>query len=88
MKLKTLMKNYDGTLIIFHGDYKKDSRLNLIAQIECIKSDRNYYFVDKFETIDEGSSVAENAEKVSNCINLNINKMYINTGGKLVVYVK
>lgn len=85
MKLKTLMKNYDGLLIIFYGDYTNDPHIELVATIGCNESDRDYYFEDEFETIDESSVVAE---KVSNCINLNINKMYINTGGKLVVYVK
>lgn len=85
MKLKTLMKSYNGSLVIFRVDYANNHHLELIARIGCVKSDTEYYFEDKFETVDE-SMIAH--EKVSNSMNLNIDKMYVNVDGKLVVYVK
>ena len=85
MKLKTLMKNYDGSLIIFQGDYEKDNHHELIARIGCVESDTTYFLEDEFENIDERIATAN---KVLDCVNLNINKMYVNINGKLVAFVK
>ena len=85
MKLKTLMKNYDGSLIIFQGDYEKDEHHELIAIVGCVESDTTYFLEDTFDSLDERLKVAN---KVLDCQNLNINKMYVNLDGKLVVYVK
>lgn len=85
MKLKTLMKNYDGSLVIFHGDYVKDTHHDLIARIGCIESDKTFFLEDEFETIEEQQATSD---KVLDSVDLNINKMYINTTDKLVVFVK
>ena len=85
MKLKTLMKNFDGSLVIFSGDYEKDEHHTLIARVTCTESDTTYFLDDNFDTLGER---LETANKVLDSMNLSINKMYVNQDHKLVVFVK
>lgn len=85
MKLKTLMKTFDGSLVIFAGDYEKDEHYTLIARVTCMESDTTYFLEDDFDTLGER---LDTANKVLDSMNLSINKMYVNQNNKLVVYVK
>lgn len=94
MKLKDLMNNYNGPLLIFIGDYFignyftgiiKDVPHERIAKIICLESDKVISLEDTFKTPEEKEAVSK---RVFECANLDVNKMFTNDNGELVVFVK
>lgn len=77
MKLKTLIRNFDGTLFIYVGDYEKKTRLCL-ARIYCNES--MGFLIDREYT---GATY----KAVGTYLGQRINKLYCIQSGSLVAFI-
>ena len=82
LKLKTLLKTLDCNVVIYHGDYARDTVHEYVG--ECQTYD-DAGIIGVGDNLQERDEAEERIKAVYEC---NIRQAYINTRGALVVYVK